>query len=210
MNKEIEPTLLNGQIMFLVQDVADIARVVDLENVSFHGNGEDIYTLAMITKVGWIIATKNDNEILTGAIEVLPTRNPNEAFIHGLCIREEDRGKGIGAKLMQKTLKLLEEECGIKRFSATVSPTNGPSLNILMNKNGFEGTSFYPNFYGRGEDRLFVHRAENGRSSECEPMYVLGTDTEALHHFVNEQRYRVIGVKRPDNPTNNNFLILRR
>ncbi len=138
-----------------------LEQLTKLEEIAFDGHGEDVYTLKMIDMTGWIIGALSPiDKSLVGAIEMVPSIN-NSAFIHGVLVAPEAQGQGLGSHLISLAVK---EALKTGEFvTATISPTNGASLNAFLNKNHFEGVSFIHDCYGQGEHRIVVWKGKYGR-----------------------------------------------
>lgn len=188
-----------------------LEQVVHLEDLAFKGEGEDAFTIAMIGIVGWILGTvPEDVNELIGAIELVPTKEPGVGFIHGAIVHPEWQFQGIGDFL----LKELEKEAineGLTKLVCTISPTNGASLNMFLNKNGFTATEFHFDYYGEGEHRLWVEKDLSSNSagfqeSQWQAVFKLNPggltsveedDYQKIATLLNEQNYQAIGVVRP-------------
>lgn len=189
----------------------EMANLVNLESAAFKGQGEDIFTLAMIAEVGWVLGAFTEASKLTGAIEILPTKKPGLGFIHGLIVEPEWQYKGIGGDL----LKIAEDHAkanGFDSLACTISPSNGPSLNAFINKSGFKGTEFYYDYYGPGEHRFWVEKKldrdkpdfdENGigqtikKGLPSNHLFIAENDFSGLDHLLNYEHGIVNGVVRP-------------
>ena len=136
----------------------DVGLLTDLESQAFNGQGEDVFTLRMVQEIGWVYAAMNSQlSKLLGAVEVLPARESGLGFIHGILVEPECQYHGIGAKLLTYVEKEAREN-GLSCLSCTISPTNGASLNIFINKSGYYATRFEWNYYGQNEHRLWVEK----------------------------------------------------
>lgn len=200
----------------------DIAKVVQVESVAFGGEGEDIYTLAMIAKVGWIFAVPSpDTQNFQAAIELVPTKYPGVGFIHGVAVNPEVQSNGqngngkqkLGTKLIAKA-ESIAKDAGMEQIDATIAPTNGASLNAFLNKSGYRATHFYPNFYGEGEHRFWVSKninqefrefpeadwkrvLWNTQRHEGQHRIVHEDDYTILATLLNDEGYIAIGIIRP-------------
>lgn len=192
----------------------EIAQATEIEAKAFNGNGEDIYTLAMIAKVGWLIGyPKNPNAPIEGVLELVPSKDGESLFIHGVAVDPEKKYNGAGVKLIADAITVAKKE-GRTKLSATIAPTNGPSINAFLNKHGFKATHFYPNFYGEGEHRLWVEKdltadeylfdEDNWEAfystQKYENQHLLVADTHyaILENLINKEHYQVVGLVRPE------------
>jgi len=181
-------------------DKKHISDIVQLEAHAFNGQGEDIYTLAMIAEVGWVFLALGNMGQLTGAIEIVPTKKPEQGFIHGLVVEPEFQGNGVGAELIKYAENSAQKQ-GFSSLACTIAPWNGPSLNAFINKSCFQGVGFSYDYYGPGEHRLWVEK-ELGTSSpptKSQGVQILQADQfDDMHELINQQGYVVNGVVRPN------------
>jgi GNAT superfamily N-acetyltransferase len=192
-----------------------LEEVLRLEALAFHGDGEDIYTLAMIAKVGWILGLSQiGSPTLEGAVELLPSRDARVGFIHGVVVDPEKKSKGIGGALIAEAEKVARG-AGMTKIEATIAPTNGASLKAFLNKSGYSATRFYPDFYGEGEHRFWVEKDLAGDKPPFDEhswrelyqtqlypdhhVLVPDTDYSNLGELVNDRGYHAIGLIRPAN-----------
>lgn len=179
-------------------------EIVKLEKIAFGGHGEDAYTLKMIDTVGILLgAVTPKGGALVGAIEVLPiwkhTLGEKQAFIHGVLVHPDYQSQGLGSMLVeQATQKAILE--GYEVISATIAPSNGPSLKTFMNHNHYLGTAFTKDFYGPGEHRFWVskdlhyHKKEPG-----EGMLVNSQEYDTFEKLVGDGGWVADGIKtKPD------------
>lgn len=91
----------------------------------------------------------DSEEIGTVSYEV---KKDNVAYIDGLTILPEYRGKGIGTFAIRKILKELEN---FDEINLVVHPRNNSAIVVYL-KNGFEIKKWESDFFGKGEHRLFL------------------------------------------------------
>lgn len=201
----------------------EIVKTTEIEAMAFDGHGEDIYTIAMIAKVGWILGyPKNPFAELSGVLELLPVKDEKSLFVHGVAVDPKTQYKGMGVELIQDALAIAKKErkTGV---SATIAPTNGASLNAFLNKNGFSATHFHFNFYGEGEHRLWVEKDLTKELPGFDEEYfglfyqtqkhphqheiVEDDDYNVLNELINVKGYVVIAVVRPKYSGHNKNLL---
>lgn len=73
-----------------------------------------------------------------------------ELHVHSIAVVEQFRGKGIGRRLMEETLRLARER-GARRVRLEVKTTNVPAI-LLYEKLGFERKALLKNYYADGSD----------------------------------------------------------
>ena len=93
--------------------------------------------------------------------------------------------------------------------TATIAPTNGPSLNIFLNKLGFIAKEFHYDFYGPGEHRFVVIRPTamhwpGVSQSTYEQLkgsstitFVEEDDYPTIHSFLSTDYHVAMGVFQP-------------
>lgn len=188
-----------------------IGEIIKLETAAFKGQGEDIFTLAMIAEVGWVLGAFVDAGEMAGAIEILPTKKQGLGFVHGLIVEPQFQYNGVGRAL----LKYAEDragEFGFTDLACTISPGNGPSLNTFINKSGYQATGFQYNYYGEGEHRLWVEKhlgslippfpEENfGQHMQVKLpngyKHIPEDDFETMDKLINGNQWTVQGIVRP-------------
>ena len=104
----------------------------------------------------WILGAWLE-EILVGAVQMVPSIKPDTAVIVYTAVNAQMRGRGIGTLLHRERERFLRENGRTKVVSA-VAPWNGPSLNCLLNKRGYIGTQYLRDCYLKGEDKLKVEK----------------------------------------------------
>jgi predicted GNAT superfamily acetyltransferase len=155
IHEGFEPKLTNGHLTEHLAHLP-VGLIEDTQGVMELTDGEDIYTLALIAKTGWIWGAR-DNGKLVGAVEFVQNKDPKKGFIHGVVVDPEDQYHGLGTRLVMHTMQEAFNH-GITKIEATIAPTNGPSLRVFLNNCGYHASGFYPDFYGEGEHRLWVER----------------------------------------------------
>ena len=217
--------MINSEMFLQPLTKQDIGLLTALESQAFNGQGEDIFTLRMVQEIGWVYTAMNSQlPKLLGAVELLQTKEPGLGFIHGILVEPECQYHGIGAEL----LKYVEEEAreiGLNRLSCTISPTNGASLNIFINKSGYQATKFEWDYYGQNEHRLWVEKQlTTAQSNNMEQYFgeliksktishdflsVLDDDYSGLDEALNLNNGRLVSLVRPKySGFNSNCLIV--
>ena len=99
-----------------------------------------------------------DSDIVIGSVQyILDWNCPKKAYMFGVAVSENYRGKGVGTKLLIESFEALKKE-NIEEVELTVDPENAAAVNVYHAKLGFEVTDFRKNEYGDGEDRLVMLR----------------------------------------------------
>jgi ribosomal-protein-alanine N-acetyltransferase len=76
------------------------------------------------------------------------------AWLLGLGVHEDHRGRGFGDVLMSKAIEICEK-AGAKQIKITVRPTNDAALGVYT-KAGFSQVDEENDYFGAGEPRLLL------------------------------------------------------
>ena len=132
-----------------------IERLVELEQEAFDYGGMNEWHLVPIIRHGKVFVIK-DNDIVAGAVQYMRDWDkPELAYMVGVSVAVEVRGRGIGTKLLAKSIQNLFEDM-ITEVELTVEADNVAAIKVYKEKLGFEVTEFRQNEYGPGQDRLVM------------------------------------------------------
>ncbi|MDT8899877.1 GNAT family N-acetyltransferase [Anaeroselena agilis] len=132
-------------------------RLVELETEAFGAGGMNEWHLVPLIRHGRVFAFRKDGEII-GAIQYLLDWNDrNKAYVVGISIAKEWRGRSFGTELLAKSLKVLSQE-GIAAVELTVDPNNAAAIKVYRDKLGFKDIGSLTDEYGSGEDRLVMKK----------------------------------------------------
>lgn len=138
---EIEPKLLE--------------RLVELEREAFGDGGMNEWHLVPVIRHGRVFVSK-DNDIVVGEVQyMLDWDNPGLAYLIGVAVAGEVRGKGVGTTLIAESMQHLFAD-KIDSIELTVEAGNVAAIKVYQEKLGFEVTDFRKNEYGPGQDRLVM------------------------------------------------------
>lgn len=138
---EIEPKLLD--------------RLVLLEKEAFGNGGMNEWHLVPVIRHGRVFVIK-ENDVVVGEVQyMLDWDKPGLAYLIGVAIAGEVRGKGIGTELLTKSIKSLFDD-KVTTIELTVEADNLAAIRVYKEKLGFEVTDFRENEYGPGQDRLVM------------------------------------------------------
>lgn len=144
----------------MVELVADIepkllGRLVELEREAFGDGGMNEWHLVPVIRHGRVFVSK-DNDIVVGEAQyMLDWNNPGCAYLIGVAVAGEVRGKGVGTKLLVASIQHLFAD-KIDSIELTVEAGNLAAIKVYQEKLGFEVTDFRKNEYGPGQDRLVM------------------------------------------------------
>ena len=132
-----------------------LERLVELEQEAFGCGGMNEWHLVPLIRHGRIFVSKN-NDIVVGAVQYMRDWNkPELAYMVGVSVAAEARGKGIGTKLLAESIQNLFED-NFAEVELTVAADNAAAVKVYKEKLGFEATEFRQNEYGQGQDRLVM------------------------------------------------------
>lgn len=98
---------------------------------------------------------------IVGASLAFPCADRQDLYcLHKIMVREQDRGRGVGSRLMDATLAETDRR-GVDVF-LTVDPSNRTAL-ALYEKWGFTEREFVAGYYRDSEDRFVLTRRGPGR-----------------------------------------------
>lgn len=132
-----------------------LKRLIELEQEAFGYGGMNEWHLVPIIRHGRVFVIK-ENDIVVGEVQyMLDWDNPGLAYIIGVSVSGQVRGRGIGTKLLATSIQKLFEAT-ITTVELTVEADNVAAVKVYREKLGFEVTEFRQNEYGPGQDRLVM------------------------------------------------------
>jgi ribosomal-protein-alanine N-acetyltransferase len=135
-------------------DQAIIDKLTEIEEEAFGEGGLNEWGLAPLIRHGAVYIVFQA-ETPVGVIEYLrDLDNPAQAYLYGLAVDVEYRGRGLGKKLLTYSLQQLMKT-GIKEVELTVEPDNEPAINLYQ-QHGFKKVDYRADEYGPGEDRIVM------------------------------------------------------
>jgi ribosomal-protein-alanine N-acetyltransferase len=134
-----------------------IQRLVQLESEAFGVGGMNEWHLVPFIRHGRVYITRSQEEEVIGLVQYfLDWNHPQKAYMMGVSITKEYRGKGLGTRFIKETFAALAKE-RIKEVELTVDPKNIAAVKVYQNKLGLQVIDFRKNEYGDGEDRLVMN-----------------------------------------------------
>lgn len=131
-----------------------LSQIVRIEYDAFGYGGLNEWGLLPLVRYGRVYCLKDKDRVLGSIQYMLDWNDPEKAYIVGLSIDANIRGKGFGTKLMSETIDILAKD-GIRIFVLTVDPDNSVAVAVYTRKLGFIITAQRPDEYGKG-----IHRIE--------------------------------------------------
>lgn len=135
-----------------------VRRLVALDTEAFGHGGMNEWQLVPMIRHGRVYVIRKAGEIVGSIQYILDWDNPRSAYMFGVSIAKEWRGRGIGTNLLKESFHALSEE-GIQEIELTVDPANTSAVTLYEGKLGFVITGSRQNEYGDGEDRLVMKRS---------------------------------------------------
>lgn len=132
-----------------------VARLAELEQEAFGYGGMNEWHLVPVIRHGRVFIIK-DEGLVAGSVQyMLDWNTPFLAYMIGVSVASQTRGKGIGTKLLRKSIEMLFAD-RITEIELTVDSGNTAAITVYKEKLGFEVTEFRQNEYGEGQDRLVM------------------------------------------------------
>jgi ribosomal-protein-alanine N-acetyltransferase len=138
---QIEPKLLD--------------RLVFLEREAFGDGGMNEWHLVPVIRHGRVFVSKDKDVVVAEAQYMLDWDNPGLAYLIGVAVAGEVRGKGVGTKLLTGSIQHLFAD-KIDSIELTVEAGNVAAVKVYQEKLGFEVTDYRKNEYGPSQDRLVM------------------------------------------------------
>ncbi len=132
-----------------------IQRMVQLESEAFSHGGLNEWHLVPFIRHGRVYAALKNQEIVGLVQYMLDWDNPRKAYMMGVSIAKEVRGRGLGTEFIERSLQMLAGE-NIEEVELTVDPANIVAIRVYEGKLGFVAKGIRTNEYGKGEDRIVM------------------------------------------------------
>ncbi len=129
-----------------------IDELSQIEAGAFNDGALNRWTFPVLIRHGAVFLLKCDGKICGVADIIKDWTDPKLAFIVGFAIKEGERGKGLGYKLLSGIIDELRGN-GIKKIQLTVDPKSERAVS-LYRKAGFKQLAELANEYGPSVDRL--------------------------------------------------------
>lgn len=131
-----------------------INELTMIEAGAFGDGGLNRWTFPVFIRHGAVYVLKCGDK-MCGVTDIIRSwRDIRLAFIVGFAIREGERGKGFGCRLLDGLIKGLKND-GVKKIQLTVDPDNKSAIK-LYGKFGFKAIADLPNEYGPAIDRQLL------------------------------------------------------
>ncbi len=111
-------------------------QLVDIEQELHPGTGMSLFEIHSYIRYGRVYAAVDYDEILGSVYFLRDFENPGKAFLYGVMVRPEHRGKRLGESLLLSAFSDLKE-AGIRMVEVSVSPKNAKALKVYRDSMGF-------------------------------------------------------------------------
>lgn len=150
---KIDIVCLNRRIS--AEEIEELSRI---EAENFGITGLNRYTLPPFVEFGRVYVLYADGNP-AGLAELMRGWDGRTAYLFGISIRKEFRGKGLGRRLLQKIIDDLTDDT--EALYLTVKPDNQVAIKLYRSL-GFVEQEYITDCYGRGEDRILMVREVRG------------------------------------------------
>jgi ribosomal protein S18 acetylase RimI-like enzyme len=135
---------------------ADLPELVRVDREAFPEEPYPYFTLRQLYDVhGDRLLVLDDGERLHGYVLFPTTSDGRRGWIMSLGVTRDQRGRGLGRRLMLEVLRRLRTE-GVREVGLTVEPTNAAAI-MLYRSIGFSSQEgVRADYFGPGEDRLVM------------------------------------------------------
>lgn len=131
-----------------------IDELTMIEAEAFGDGGLNRWTFPVFIRHGAVYVLKCGGKIC-GVTDIIKSwRDTGLAFIVGFAIKEGERSKGYGCRLLDELIEGLRND-GIKRIQLTVDPGNESAIK-LYSRFGFKVIADFPNEYGPAINRKLL------------------------------------------------------
>ncbi|HWR56704.1 MAG TPA: GNAT family N-acetyltransferase [Negativicutes bacterium] len=137
-------------------DAKVMQGIIDLETEAFGIGGLNAWHLVPLIRHGRVFMMRENQAVIGSVQYMLDWSNTQKAYMFGVSVAKNYRGKGIGTNLLKDSIKGLAGE-GISEIELTVDPGNVGAIKVYEEKLGFTISEFRKNEYGEGEDRLVMN-----------------------------------------------------
>lgn len=137
--------------------MADIPAIIAIEQLCFADDSFSRRQFAYLIghAKGWFYVIEYQGRI-AGYISLLINARTNYLRIYSIAVHPENRGMGLGQKLLFQTLEIAREN-KLRIITLEVNICNNTAI-ILYKKNGFEPISIKKNYYHDGTDAIYMQR----------------------------------------------------
>jgi ribosomal-protein-alanine N-acetyltransferase len=139
------------------RDDGIIRQLKRIETQAFGEAGLNEWMLVPLIRHGRVFALFDGQRIIGGAQFVRDWDDSARAYLVGIAVDRDERGKGLGARFLSGCLDELRSE-GVGSVELTVDAANAPAVSVYREKLGFETIGTRKDEYGAGNDRVVMER----------------------------------------------------
>lgn len=139
----------------LTEVESEISRqIIAIEQEAFGAGGMNEWFLPPFIRRGRVFVLLDRGIVAAVAEYMRDWDDPAHAYLFGCAVKKDYRGKGLGKRLMIRSLECLARD-GFKTVSLTVDPENMAAMRLYTGL-GFTQAAFYKDEYGPNHDRLLM------------------------------------------------------
>ncbi len=132
-----------------------LPRLLELEREAFGEGALNEWNLVPMIRHGCVHVALLGEEVV-GLVEYMRDWDkPERAYMVGVSVAQDARGKGLGSALLRASLSELKEG-GVTEVELTVDPSNQAAIRVYREKLGFVEKEMRRGEYGSDEDRLVM------------------------------------------------------
>lgn len=111
-------------------------QLAEVEQSLHPGTGMNLFEIHSYIRYGRVYAAVDDDDTLGSVYFLRDFENPGKAFLYGVTVRPEYRGKRLGESLLLSAFSDLKE-AGVRMVEASVSPKNIKAIKVYRDSLGF-------------------------------------------------------------------------
>lgn len=138
-------------------DAQIVDRLSEIEEQAFGKAGLNEWTIVPLIRHGKVFALWHEREVIGGAQFIRDWEDPFRAYLVGIAVDKNQRGKGFGTRFLAECLAMLKGE-GVNSVELTVDAANRSAAHVYQQKLGFVIVEEREDEYGAGENRLVMVR----------------------------------------------------
>jgi [ribosomal protein S18]-alanine N-acetyltransferase len=155
------PKMENMPRGYVVNRIADtdirlLGQLLEIERDAFGEEGMNKWDIVPIIRYGRVFAMMEGKAVLGAAYFIRNWEEPSVAYLVGIAMRSDMRGRDLGTHLLNQAMNLLEKE-GLEKVELVVDPENLYAIGVYREKLGFYECGERHAEYGPGEDRLLMN-----------------------------------------------------
>ena len=139
------------------QNAAAAERMIEIEAQAFGEGGLNIWTLMPLIRHGRVFALRDGQQIIGGAQFMRDWEDNARAYLVGIAVDSQYRGKGLGTRFLGDCMDALKRE-GVTQVELTVDAANKPAVRVYREKLGFDTIEVRKSEYGPGVDRVVMQK----------------------------------------------------